>query len=79
MMEDSELLTYDQHLLTPLRELIVDKPPYMSGTLQLPTSCFSLFYKTKKDGNDTRLERHPGHGLILPATWRPLADLLLVI
>jgi len=53
-MEDSELHT--QRLLGPLRESIVDKPPYTSGTLRLPTSCFSLFYKANKDGNDTRLD-----------------------
>jgi len=44
-----------QQLLEPLRESIVDKPPYISGTLPLPDSCFSLFYKVTKDGN---LARH---------------------
>ena len=48
--------THIQKLLTPIRELIVDKPPYTSGTLRLPGSYFSLFYKAKKDGNDARLE-----------------------
>ncbi|KAF8495794.1 hypothetical protein F5888DRAFT_1615451, partial [Russula emetica] len=41
-------------LLTSLRESIVDKPPYISGTLQLPDSFFSLFYKVAKDGHAAR-------------------------
>ncbi|KAF8493964.1 hypothetical protein F5888DRAFT_701539 [Russula emetica] len=41
-----------QQLLTSLRESIVDKPPYISGTLKLPESCFSLFYKLSKDDSD---------------------------
>jgi hypothetical protein len=46
--------THTQQLLTKLRELIIDKPPYISGTLQLPDSYFSLFYKMTKDGNAAR-------------------------
>jgi hypothetical protein len=42
--------THNQKLLTSLRDSIVDKPPYMSGTLQLPDPCFSIFYKIAKDG-----------------------------
>jgi hypothetical protein len=38
-----------QQLLTPLRESITNKPPYISGTLPLPASCFSLFYRTTED------------------------------
>jgi hypothetical protein len=38
-----------QQQLTSLRESIVDKPPYISGTLQLPNSCFSVSYKIAKD------------------------------
>src|SRR5579863_4505236 len=49
--------TLAQQLLTPLRESIVDKPPYTSGTLRLPNSCFSLFYKATKDSNNARYER----------------------
>ncbi|KAI0291799.1 hypothetical protein B0F90DRAFT_1920522 [Multifurca ochricompacta] len=30
--------------LAPLKKSIVDKPPYISGTFQLPPSWFSLFY-----------------------------------
>jgi hypothetical protein len=48
--------THIQKLLMPIRESIVDKPPYTSGTLQLPNSYFSLFYKAKKDGSDARFE-----------------------
>jgi hypothetical protein len=45
-----------QQLLTPLRESITDKPPYISGTLPLPASCFSLFYRTTEDGPDARFD-----------------------
>jgi hypothetical protein len=45
-----------QRLLKPLRESIVDKPPYISGTLQLPDSCFSLFYKVAKDDHAARFD-----------------------
>ena len=41
--------TRTQRLLKPLRESIVDKPPYISGTLNLPESNFSLVYKISKD------------------------------
>ena len=43
-------LTRTQRLLTSLRESIIDKPPYISGTLQLPDPYFSLFYKVAEDG-----------------------------
>jgi len=51
--------TYTQQLLTSLRESIIDKPPYVSGTLQLPDSCFSLFYKLAKDGDAARFVGDP--------------------
>ncbi|KAI0293286.1 hypothetical protein B0F90DRAFT_1643202 [Multifurca ochricompacta] len=38
--------------LAPLRQSIIDKPPFKSGTFQLPSSWFSLYYKTTKDGGD---------------------------
>jgi hypothetical protein len=41
-------------LLAPLRESILNKPHYIGGNLQLPTSCFSLFYKLSKDGSAAR-------------------------
>jgi hypothetical protein len=47
---DNDMLTHNERLLTSLRKSIVDKPPYVSGTLQLPNSCFSVFYKITKDG-----------------------------
>jgi hypothetical protein len=58
----------DQRLLTSLRESIVDKPPYISGKLQLPDSYFSFFYKLSKDGHAARFEdpcllRARGHRL----------------
>src|SRR6266852_3946845 len=46
----------NQQLLKSLRESIVDKPPYISGTLPLPLSCFSLFYK---DGLAARFAGDP--------------------
>ena len=48
--------TRTQQLLSSLRESIVDKPPYISGTLKLPESHFSLFYKEAKDSHDARFE-----------------------
>lgn len=55
---DEPTPTRGQELLTSLRESIVDKPPYTSGTLRLSDSCFSLFYKATKGGNDARFEDH---------------------
>ncbi len=49
----------NQQLLTSLRESIVDKPPYISGTLPLPDPFFSLFYKITKDGLAARFARDP--------------------
>jgi len=51
--------THNQLILTSLRESIVDKPPYISGTLQLPNSFFSLFYTVARDGNAARFEGDP--------------------
>jgi hypothetical protein len=45
-----------ERLLAPLRESIIDKPPYVSGTLQLPDSYFSLFYKVAKDDHAARFD-----------------------
>ena len=42
-------MTRIQGLLTSLRESIIDKPPYVSGTMQLPDSRFSLFYQATED------------------------------
>jgi len=50
--------TRNQELLTLPRESIVDKPPYTSGTLRLSNSCFTLFYKATKGGNDARFGDH---------------------
>ena len=44
----------NRQLLTSLRESIIDKPPYISGTLDLPNSDFSLFYKVAKDDHAAR-------------------------
>ena len=49
----------NQQLLTPLRDSIVDKPPYISGILQLPQTFFSLFYMVARDGNAARFEGGP--------------------
>jgi hypothetical protein len=48
--------THNQQLLTSLRESIVDKPPYISGTLQLPDPFFSLFYTVARDCNAARFD-----------------------
>ena len=45
-----------QQLLTPLRELIIDKPPYISGTIPLQDPCFSLLYRVIKDSNFARFD-----------------------
>ena len=52
MANRTRTLTHTQ--LTSLRESITRKPPYISGTLQLPSSNFSLFYKVTKDGDAAR-------------------------
>jgi len=65
--------TRNQELLTSLRESIVDKPPYTSGTLRLSNSCFSLFYKATKGGNDARFG---DHGLL--GALKSLANVLVV-
>ena len=74
-MENSEepTPTRDQELLTSLRESIVDKPPYTSGTLRLSDSCFSLFYKATKGGNDARFGDH-----VLLWTLKSLSNVLVV-
>ncbi|KAH9953970.1 hypothetical protein BC827DRAFT_1272990 [Russula dissimulans] len=44
--------------LTPLRRSVINKPPYLSGTLQPPASSFSLFFKiTKGDHTSSELEQ----------------------
>ncbi|KAH9959136.1 hypothetical protein BJV74DRAFT_947509 [Russula compacta] len=55
MMQGAHLTRLEQ-LVAPLRESIIDKPPYISGTLPLPASFFSLFYKVgdAKDGHAAR-------------------------
>ena len=52
----NEHQNHNQLLLTPLRESIVDKPPYISGTLQIPDSFLSLFYTVAREGNAARFE-----------------------
>ena len=37
-----------QQLLTPLQESIVNKPPFISGTIPLEDSLFDLHYKDGK-------------------------------
>jgi hypothetical protein len=51
--------TRTQQLLKSLRESIVDKPPYISGTLKLPESYFSLFYKLSSKGDDAARSGKP--------------------
>jgi hypothetical protein len=40
----------------PLREAIIDKRPFVSGTLKLPATHFSLFYKIAREGHAARFE-----------------------
>ena len=47
-----------EHLLTPLRESIIHKPPFASGSLQLPPSHFSLFYQVTEDDHAARFVDH---------------------
>ena len=49
-----------EHLLTPLRESIIHKPPFASGSLQLRPSQFSLFYKISIDDRTARFVVWPG-------------------
>ena len=56
LMETKTYGTHTQLLLTSLRESIIDKPPYISGKLQLPASSFSLFYRVAEDGPAARFE-----------------------
>ena len=42
-----------EQLLTPVRNTIVDKPPFTSGSLQLSASLFSLFYEVTKNNRAT--------------------------
>jgi Rps23 Pro-64 3,4-dihydroxylase Tpa1-like proline 4-hydroxylase len=56
-LEKSASLTRTQELLTPVRESITNKPPFVSGKLQLPAPCFSLLYRVTKDGHDARFVR----------------------
>lgn len=74
-MENSEepIPTRNQELLTSLRESIIDKPPYTSGTLQLSDPCFSLYYKVTKGGNDARFDDHVFLGAL-----KSLANVLVV-
>ncbi|KAF8495736.1 hypothetical protein F5888DRAFT_1615515 [Russula emetica] len=54
-MEELEVSqSQSQQLLAPLRDSIIDKPPYTAGRLPLPDACFSLFYRVTKDGHDAR-------------------------
>jgi hypothetical protein len=41
-------------LLGSLKDSILVKPPYISGTLHLPSSYFSLYYKVAGDGHAAR-------------------------
>ncbi|KAI0256443.1 hypothetical protein BJV78DRAFT_1172342, partial [Lactifluus subvellereus] len=43
-----------EQLLTQLRASIINKPPFVSGSLQLPTSHLSLFYKATNDDHAAR-------------------------
>jgi len=48
----------------------------VSGTLQLPDSCFSLFYKLAKDGDAARFVGDPSNFVSL-GNRRAFADILV--
>ena len=50
---NNNLMACTYELLTALSESVIPPPP-VSGTLQLPDSYFSLFYKVAKDGHAAR-------------------------
>ncbi|KAI0299610.1 hypothetical protein BC826DRAFT_995514 [Russula brevipes] len=54
-----------KHLFLPLQKAIIDKQPFVSGTLKLPATHFSLFYKIAREGHAARFEHH--------APWRKAA------
>jgi hypothetical protein len=62
--------SYEQKL-TQLRDSILHKPPFTSGSLQLSPSDLSLFYKVNKDEHIARL------GLCLDAIARSLQTLII--
>ncbi|KAI0302513.1 hypothetical protein BC826DRAFT_904347 [Russula brevipes] len=43
-----------KHLFLPLQKAIIDKRPLVSGTLELPATNFSLFYKIAREGHAAR-------------------------
>jgi hypothetical protein len=45
-----------KHLFLPLQNAIIDKRPFVSGTLKLPATHFSLFYKSAREGHAARFE-----------------------
>ena len=46
-----------EQLLTPLRNTIVDKPPFASGSLQLPASHLSLLQGHQRQSRSRVRER----------------------
>jgi hypothetical protein len=45
-----------KNLLLPLQKAITDTVPFVSGTLNLPATHFSLFYKIAREGHAARFE-----------------------
>ncbi|KAI0302514.1 hypothetical protein BC826DRAFT_965854 [Russula brevipes] len=43
-----------KRLFLPLKKAIIDKRPFVSGTLKLPATKFSLFYKIAREGHAAR-------------------------
>ena len=64
-MDQSGQTARNKQLLTSLRESIIDKPPYISGTLDLPNADLSLFYRVTKDGHVARFILSPFWGQVL--------------
>ena len=59
MEEEGGQTARNKQLLTSLRDSIIDKPPYISGTLDLPDADLSLFYRVTKDDHAARFILNP--------------------
>ncbi|KAI0291806.1 hypothetical protein B0F90DRAFT_1774624 [Multifurca ochricompacta] len=62
-----------------LGKSIVDKPPYISGTFQLPPSSFSLFYKSKNDDAHTNATKSEAIWTSTASNSHKLANQLLFV
>jgi len=47
-------MEHSKQLFLPLQKAIINKRPFVSGTLTLPATNFSLFYKIAREGHAAR-------------------------